>query len=62
MVDSNIVHRLRETSGTKSKGSTLKNQQFLMSSHLQNFSHFALNSMIKNGNLRDIEDVSEFDG
>lgn len=60
MVDSNIVHRQAENSKSKLKKSTLSNQQNLMSSHLQNFSHFAFNSMTKNYNLRDIEDVSEF--
>lgn len=55
MVDSNIVHRQRDTSGSNSKKSILsENQHGLMSSHLQNFSHFALNSLVKNGNLRDI--------
>jgi hypothetical protein len=62
MVDSNFVQRQRETSGSKFKKSTFNNQQCLMSSHLQNFSHFAMNSMVKNGDLRDIEDVSEFEG
>lgn len=60
MVDSNIVHRKTENSKSKLRRSTSSNQKNLMSSHLQNFSHFAFNSMTKNFNLKDIEDVSEF--
>lgn len=50
MVDSNVVVR-KQSADRTINSNTQKN---LVSSHLQNFSHFAYNSMTKNCNLQDI--------